>query len=206
MFCDLDNDGFQDVGEPGIPGVRVDLRCAGPDDLLGTADDVLDSQVTDGNGQYLFIDLAADQCEVTVDITTALPKIPGICPTTVLVTLQPGDEFLDADFCFVELSAVGDFVWCDIDNDGVQDPNEPGVPDITIELLCAGPDQILGTADDIGDQMVTDASGGYLFTDLLPGPCVVTMDQSTIPATKELGICPPQVTVALQPGEAYPRR
>lgn len=203
VFCDLDNDGFQDVGEPGIAGVRVDLRCAGPDDVLGTADDLLDSQTTDGNGQYLFVDLAADQCEVTVDVNTALPKIPGICPTAVVVNLQPGDEYLDADFCFVELSAVGDFVWCDIDDDGVQDPNEPGVPGITIELLCAGPDQILGTPDDIGDQMVTDANGFYLFSDLLPGPCVVTMDQATIPATKELGVCPPQVTVALQPGQSY---
>jgi hypothetical protein len=40
VFEDLDNNGFQDAGEPGIPGVTVDLDCNGN----------MASQVTDGNG------------------------------------------------------------------------------------------------------------------------------------------------------------
>ena len=47
---------MQDAGEPGIPGVTVDVFSVGPDGLKGTADDELaGSDVTDANGNY-FVD------------------------------------------------------------------------------------------------------------------------------------------------------
>ena len=50
VFDDLDRDGIQDSGnEPSVPGVTVQLKdCNG---------NVLDTQATDGNGNYLFDDL-----------------------------------------------------------------------------------------------------------------------------------------------------
>jgi hypothetical protein len=54
---------------------------------------------------------------------------------------------------------IGNRVWVDADNDGLQDANEVGLPNITIDLYKAG---ILVTST------VTDANGNYKFTGLLP--------------------------------------
>jgi hypothetical protein len=54
---------------------------------------------------------------------------------------------------------IGNRVWVDADNDGLQDANEIGLPNITIDLYKAG---ILVTST------VTDANGNYKFTGLLP--------------------------------------
>jgi len=106
VFCDLNNNGVQDNIEPGIPGVTVDLRCAGDDGMFNTGDDLTDSQQTDADGKYLFTDIPAGMCSVVVDTTTAGDKVPGICPLDFLVDLMEGQSYLDADFCFVEPPAL----------------------------------------------------------------------------------------------------
>ena len=204
VYCDLDDDGVQDPGEPGIAGVTVDLVCAGDDGVLGTADDLTDSQTTDGNGLYLFTGIPASMCEVSVDVGTApADKLPGRCPTLFAVDLQPGQSFLDADFCFVSPGTIGDTVFCDTDDDGVQDPGEPGIAGVTVDLLCAGNDGVIGTADDLSDSQTTDANGFYLFTDVPAGMCQVDVDVNSAPFDKEPGVCPVSVTVSLAPGEAF---
>jgi hypothetical protein len=54
---------------------------------------------------------------------------------------------------------IGNRVWVDADNDGLQDANEIGLPNITIDLYKAG---VLVTS------VITDANGNYKFTNLLP--------------------------------------
>ncbi len=94
VFCDIDDDGVQDPGEPGIPGVTITLTCPG----------VVRTEVTDVNGKYLFTDVEPDvMCSVVVDQSSSPAlddKVIGQCPETFDVTLQPGESFLDADFCF----------------------------------------------------------------------------------------------------------
>ncbi|MEL6894173.1 MAG: SdrD B-like domain-containing protein, partial [Actinomycetota bacterium] len=58
-------------------------------------------------------------------------------------------------------SSLGDTVWIDIDRDGVQDDGEPGVADVTVELLDAD--------GNVLDETTTDADGRYGFTELTPG-------------------------------------
>ncbi len=48
VWADMDRDGIQDSGEPGVPGVHVQLKTPG-----GT---VLATSITDGNGNYFFND------------------------------------------------------------------------------------------------------------------------------------------------------
>ncbi|MBU0985436.1 MAG: hypothetical protein KKA42_16300, partial [candidate division Zixibacteria bacterium] len=56
---------------------------------------------------------------------------------------------------------LGDYVWEDLNSDGIQDADEPGIPRVIVNLYdCAG--QELAT-------MVTDGNGGYLFTGLDAG-------------------------------------
>jgi hypothetical protein len=54
---------------------------------------------------------------------------------------------------------IGDFVWEDRDQDGIQDPGEPGIPGVKIIILVV-PKGGLSTPDTI----VTDADGKFLYT------------------------------------------
>jgi len=60
-----------------------------------------------------------------------------------------------------ELAAIGDTVWFDEDQDGIQDAGEPGIPGVTVNLLDCSNVQVA--------TMTTDADGYYLFAGLLPG-------------------------------------
>ncbi|MEZ5300284.1 MAG: SdrD B-like domain-containing protein [Verrucomicrobiales bacterium] len=68
----------------------------------------------------------------------------------------------------------GDFVWHDLDRDGIQDSGEPGVNGIRVELYEDNGDGVPDPAtDSLVDFTVTNydgaADGAYLFTNLYPG-------------------------------------
>lgn len=212
IWLDLDGNGVQDPGEPGIPGAIVTLTSAGPDGILGTADDVVYPAATTGpDGTYLFENLPAGDFSVAVD---NLP--PGIQPTadpdggdddTSQVTLASGEADLDQDFGYVGSASVGDTVWLDVNADGVQDGNEPGLPSVTVTVTSGGADGILGTADDIVITTVTDDNGQYLVDGLPSGPTSV----SYAPADLDPGLVPhsdldsgelSSTVIVLNPGDA----
>ncbi|MGY6501201.1 MAG: SdrD B-like domain-containing protein [Acidimicrobiales bacterium] len=64
--------------------------------------------------------------------------------------------------------AVGDVVWLDLDRDGIQGPDEPGVAGITVELLDADGEPITD-GDGLPRVTTTDANGRYVFDDLPAG-------------------------------------
>ena len=70
-------------------------------------------------------------------------------------------------------ATVGDRVWSDLDGDGAQDGDEPGLAGITVELLD-------GSGTVVASQL-TGGDGGYLFTDLAPGAYLVRVDDDTLP-------------------------
>ena len=61
-------------------------------------------------------------------------------------------------------ASLGDFVWHDLNQDGIQDSGEPGLEGVTVELydngICAGAPM---------STTVTDVDGHYLFPELEPG-------------------------------------
>ena len=63
---------------------------------------------------------------------------------------------------------LGDYVWHDIDGDGIQDFNEPGVEGVFVRLYNS-----LGFLVDV---KVTDASGYYLFEEVFPGNYFIGVD------------------------------
>ena len=74
-------------------------------------------------------------------------------------------------------STIGDFIWADLDTDGVQDGGELGIPNITVYLYWDQNDDGIIDADDILlDTQITNGSGGYDFTQLPIGDYIVSVD------------------------------
>jgi hypothetical protein len=77
------------------------------------------------------------------------------------------DGDMSVDFGFVpasnNLGAIGDRTWLDLNVNGVQDPNEPGLPNVAVKLyqVTVEGNTLLATTN-------TAANGAYLFTNLPP--------------------------------------
>ena len=62
---------------------------------------------------------------------------------------------------------LGDYVWHDLNKDGIQDSDEPGVEGVKV---------ILTMEDGTTRETYTDANGQYIFTDLVNGEYKVTFE------------------------------
>jgi len=83
---------------------------------------------------------------------------------------NPVDD--DEDSAEVTIGAkasIGDRVWNDQDNDGIQDTGEPGIAGVKVHLYKAGADT--------GKTATTNSSGHYLFGNLTPGTYSVQFDK-----------------------------
>ncbi len=187
VWWDLDRDGLQDAGEPGINGVEVTARFAGDDGVLGNGDDVLTTSTTSGNGDYLFENIPAGR--YTVAVTGGLPggvvntfdADSGVVSPDGRSTLTLVAVDLDQDFGYVGTGSIGDAVFLDVDGDGVVDPRE-GIAGVRVTVTYLGPDGVLGTADDVVFETVTDGNGLYRVGGLPAGGYVVRVDTADLPA------------------------
>ena len=154
VWLDVDGDGEQDTSEPGIGGVTLTLL-----DSLGN---VLETTMTDEDGFYSFSGL------VPGTYTVEVPQVgPGgenaSTPITLTTILQSADHDPTLDFGYEPvLGSIGDFVWEDVNADGIQDTDEPGIQGVTVELYDADTDELLATTE-------TGPTGEYLFTELQQG-------------------------------------
>jgi hypothetical protein len=183
VWNDLNNDGIQDIGEPGIAGITVTLYAAN-----GTT--VLAITTTDVLGNYLFNNLSASTYVIgfsnlptgyvfsninqgtNSNLDSDADETTG---KTVIIVLQSGQSNLTIDAGVhntVSTATVGDKVWYDINGDGVQDANEQGVPGVSVSLFNNIGLLVATTA--------TDNSGNYLFVDVVPG--VYTIGFNNLPS------------------------
>jgi uncharacterized repeat protein (TIGR01451 family) len=205
VWRDLNGDGVQSgVQETGIPGVAVWLEI----DLNGDGNWTrVMTQTTDANGNYLFTGLPDGSYRVVVDDASgALPTGSGgfafvpSTPTTHPVTIVNGNSYLDADFGFKPLAAIGDTVYWDANGNGEQDWNEEGIPGATVQLINAndfsviyngveyGPGAVMATTT-TADGTGNNPAGFYQFTGLPTGdsstPYLYTVRVTSIPGNPD---------------------
>jgi hypothetical protein len=193
VWDDLDADGVQDAGEPGVEGVTVQLWNSALTELL-------DSDLTSVSGLY-----------------TLVAPIPGNYRIRVLLNAgdqytikdQGGDDTRDSDinstgsyYSFTDIIIIdpnvisitsldagilvfktptptrtptpinlGNFIWRDSDADGIQDAGEIGVPYVTVQLWDSTKSQLIDT--DVTNEsgiywLIAPHSGDYRIRVLLP--------------------------------------
>lgn len=193
VWNDLNGNGRQDVGEPGLGGVAVSL--IGIDD---TGRAVNQSTTTTAAGIYAFSDLRPGDYRVSFTapggFAFTAQNSPVASPTTnsdadpttgqtPTFALPPGASDTTRDAGLYLLTSLGDFVWYDINQDGVQDAGEPGIPGVSMILDYAGLDGVFATGDDAMGiaTTTTNLAGYYLFANRQPGTYRVRVDASTLP-------------------------
>ncbi|MVF14211.1 hypothetical protein FT643_18900 [Ketobacter sp. MCCC 1A13808] len=175
VWRDDDGDGVQDVGEPGLGGVVVNLR-------VNCDAAVLLTTVTDSSGAFRFEGLPDQNYQLEFVKPAGYTFSPLIAagdyridsnadPATGLDqcrSLGVGRKRLALDAGLVpEIAAngsgfIGDFVWRDENGDGKQDSGEPGLPGVTVNVrVGCDPSTVISTT--------TDSNGAYRFDDLPAG-------------------------------------
>ena len=85
-------------------------------------------------------------------------------PNGLLTVTVASASVNNANFGVAQEVAIGDFVWLDLNNNGVQDAGEPGLGGVTVALY-----REVGGVESLFTTTNTSANGSYLFTNLPPG-------------------------------------
>gem|GEM_PF-1423490 len=123
----------------------------------GTND--VDSDVYPDTGMTSLIMLAAGEESLTVDAGLVDPRGPDDPTEPVTSTAE-----ITSTVAITTInSRIGDRVWKDVDRDGLQDENEPGIAGVSVQLWQADESGIQQT---LLMTTTTDDSGNYLFIDI----------------------------------------
>lgn len=112
---------------------------------------------------------------------------PQTCEATLLSALPfAGDYEAFTCMTFMNPSSIGNFVWCDKNEDGVQDVGEPGLAGVGIDVYYDANGNGVAEASELIAQDTTDNTGQYLITGLAPldqvsGSYIVVVDNTTVP-------------------------
>jgi hypothetical protein len=186
VWDDLDKDGRQDAGEPGLGGVTVQLWNAAKSQLL-------DTDVSDEDGSYTVVAPRPGDYRIRV-------LLPGLLDSFSPKDQAGGNDQLDSDinpsgpdFGFSDVISlasnvisttiwdagiikfrpptptrtptpinIGNFVWVDLNANGIQDPGEPGLGNVVVQLWNNDRTQLI-------DQTETELDGTYTVVAPLPG-------------------------------------
>ncbi len=183
VWFDANGDGTNanNTTEPGVAGITVTLYDA--------ANNIVAITTTDVNGNYIFNNVLPNTnytvgfsapggtvftsggvLDIANSSTNSDPN-PTTGITTVINSGAAGTQItgVDAGIKNSPKGAIGDFVWNDINNNGIQEAGEPGVPNVTMQLYTPGADVIIGGGDDILiATTTTNANGYYVFPNLDP--------------------------------------
>ena len=185
VWLDANANGVQDATESPIAAVKVYLLNAGGN--------IIDSTITNNAGYYSFEKLLYGNYQVKFiqpigyegftkanaandDTKDSDINASGLSHNILIDTSKPLGDTLrnnpNIDAGLVRFGSISNFVWFDVNGNGIQDNTEKGVAGITVKLLDQNGNVIATT--------LTDATGNYLFDSLASGNYRVKID---VPST-----------------------
>eukprot|EP00998_Keelungia_sp_KM082_P005019 NODE_163_length_2468_cov_48.133276_g159_i0.p1 GENE.NODE_163_length_2468_cov_48.133276_g159_i0~~NODE_163_length_2468_cov_48.133276_g159_i0.p1 ORF type:complete len:767 (+),score=274.17 NODE_163_length_2468_cov_48.133276_g159_i0:304-2301(+) len=166
VYQDTNLNGVQDAGEPGLPGVTVQLTTGGHTYL---------TTETNADGTYTF-SAPGGSYDVSIEgqrnFATGEPLEgrTATTPQSSTATITAGGTST-ANFGYSPKNpiVIGDEVFEDADDDGVLDQGEKGIAGVVLNLLDSLGNAVASTQ--------TNADGGYFF-EVHPGTYTVQLDDS----------------------------
>ncbi|MEZ5039334.1 MAG: SdrD B-like domain-containing protein [Saprospiraceae bacterium] len=167
VWEDLNGNGIQDDGDTGVEGVTVNLK-----DESG---EVIETTTTGPDGSYSFENLDPGTYSVQFVLPSGYQYSPvnigddaldsdadpaqnGMTATTTLASGE-NDPTLDAGI--YQTTSLGDYVWEDLNGNGIQDDGDTGVEGVTVNLK--------DESGEVIETTTTGPDGSYSFTGLDPG-------------------------------------
>ncbi|MGZ7118422.1 MAG: SdrD B-like domain-containing protein [Methanobacterium sp.] len=177
VWNDSNANGIQDPSESGIEGITVNLWT----NVNNAPGSIINTTTTDANGNYWFKNVIPGAYWLQFLVPDALgewifsPQDQGADNTIDSdanaagiagpICLHCGECDPNWDAGLYQLAAVGNKVWDDINEDGLQDQNEPGVAGVIVNLWT----NVINAPGSIIKTTTTDINGDYMFTNLVPG-------------------------------------
>ncbi|HEC2156370.1 TPA: carboxypeptidase regulatory-like domain-containing protein [Staphylococcus delphini] len=190
VWEDLNKDGIQNSNEPGIANVKVTLTKEDGSTVTATTDKDGNYKFTDlPNGKYTVTFETPDGYEPTQANAGNNDKVDSDGQSVVVVIDNKDDMTIDSGFHKPEeveppkveaTFNLGDKVWEDLNKDGIQNSNEPGIGGVTVTLTKEDGSTVTAT---------TDENGNYKFTELPNGKYTVTFEtpEGYEPTTEKVG-------------------
>ena len=174
VFIDLNGDNVQSEGEPGLDNVKVDLYAANGTYIETSITETINgesgiygfNQVSTGEyylvftpteDEYLFVMPNMGSSDITdSDVTSTIE--PG---STSIFSITNGIPDVDIDAGVYLPSTVGDYVWNDDNENGIQDATEAGFNGMLVEIYRSTGEFVATT--------MTDLNGFYEFNEMQAG-------------------------------------
>lgn len=158
VFRDDNINGVYNTGEPGLPGVRVQLEDG-------------QSTISDKHGYFRFMGVSGAVHQVSINLAQFSEPVRLTCASE-----QEADVIRErtssVDFGIINFARLMGNVYNDLRFENALQPDSKGMPGIHLIL-------------DDGKQkrtIITDGTGEYQIDDILPGDYQLSVDHSTLPA------------------------
>jgi protocatechuate 3,4-dioxygenase beta subunit len=180
-FDDLNGDGIQESNESGMGGVTINLENPSTGQVLFTT-------TTNSNGNFSFTNLPP----ATYSIREV--EVAGFRQTTLNpadITVAAGADITGITFGNQVIPGeIQGMKFEDVNATGIQEPNDPGMAGIIIELIDPATNMIITT-------QTTDANGDFSFMNLAPG--TYRLREFPVAGFRQTTANPADITVA--PGQ-----
>lgn len=179
VFIDFNENGIRDEDEPGVPNTVVSIGDF----------NVLTDSIGDQPGFYRSPPLDPGEYQINL-VALRNTLIPGTELPITFNVFEGQRRFIDIPL--LPIGGIDGVVFNDLDRDGQQDADEPGLSGIAVELTG-------GLLEDTF-RLRTGDNGFFIFDDLPAGEYVVRLDENTLPNRFET-TSPSEVVVNLQIGQ-----
>ena len=166
VWEDHNFDGLQDLSEPGLESVRVNLYDDASTFLRWTETDVQGEYAFKAKPGRYYLEFELPNThsftrqDIGLDDTVDSDADLSFGQTIGFPVVQVNAHFeWDAGMA----NGVGNFAWHDLDQNGFQDGNEPGLAGVSVSLIDGETDTVVGTP------FVTAAEGKFHFNNITPG-------------------------------------
>ena len=188
----LVNDVRNNLGTPALPVVIAnsgqggfepisDLWVQDMQNIVSVAQENVGCNDDDYGGKVGFVETKQYYLNSSISPTNAIYHYNNNALTYLNIGKAMGNEMIlainDMAFCYADcdeqiapgIVSIGNRIWNDYNMDGINDPNEPGIPGVSVVIWSDSDGDDIPDWQGFGGVQVTDDEGYYNFTGLAPG-------------------------------------